>query len=96
MEQNDTTRTEEIGLNGTEQAAEESAAPSESENTDTAADVEQAAAPETASESENKETAADSTAHLLRKKTRILPHRSRSMRPARMQPRENIPMMTIW
>ena len=62
VEQNDTTRTEEIGLNGTEQAAEESAAPSESENTDTAADVEQAAAPETASESENKETAADSTA----------------------------------
>ncbi|MGI6055518.1 MAG: Spy0128 family protein [Bilifractor sp.] len=62
VEQNDTTRTEEIGLNGTEQAAEESAAPAEGESTEAAADAEQAAAPETASGSENKETAADSTA----------------------------------
>ncbi|MGN0434707.1 MAG: hypothetical protein ACI4EB_09215, partial [Bilifractor sp.] len=43
VDQNDTTRTEEIGLNGTEQAAEESAAPSEEENknAETAAEAEQ-------------------------------------------------------
>ncbi|MGN8738889.1 Spy0128 family protein, partial [Bilifractor sp. HCP3S3_D3] len=64
VDQNDTTRTEEIGLNGTEQAAEESAAPSaeENKNAETAAEAEQGTTPATVAESENKETAADSTA----------------------------------
>ncbi|MGO5315299.1 Spy0128 family protein, partial [Bilifractor sp. LCP21S3_A7] len=64
VDQNDTTRTEEIGLNGTEQAAEESAAPSEEENknAETAAEAEQGTTPATVADSENKETAADSTA----------------------------------
>ena len=64
VDQNDTTRTEEIGLNGTDQAAEESAAPSEEENknAETAAEAEQGTTPATVAESENKETVADSTA----------------------------------
>lgn len=64
VDQNDTTRTEEIGLNGTEQAAEESAAPAEEENknAETAAEAEQGATPATVADSENKETVADSTA----------------------------------
>ncbi|MGO5337730.1 Spy0128 family protein, partial [Bilifractor sp. LCP19S3_H10] len=64
VDQNDTTRTEEIGLNGTEQAAEESAAPSaeENKNAETAAEAEQGTTPATVADSENKETAADSTA----------------------------------